>query len=203
MEDYKPNSNKYKEAQKNAPKEKPKFEKVVSGTAKTKKKSEVRKFADIFISEDVKNVKSFIFMDVLVPAIKKAVYDIFTDGIDMVLYGSTGHKKSRASRVRYDNIYNDGRNDRSREPYRPRSVYDYDEVSIPTRGEAERVLDRMTESVEVYGVVSVADLYDLVGVTSNFTDNKYGWTKHNFRGVDIRRVHDGYALNLPAAIPLD
>lgn len=203
MEDYKPNSHKYREEQKNAPKEKEKFEKVVSGTVKTKKKSEARKFADIFISEDVKNVKSFIFMDVLVPAIKKAIYDIFTDGIDMVLYGSTGHKKSRASRISYNNIYDDRRRDRRDEPYRPRSVYDYDEVSIPTRGEAERVLARMTESVDVYGLVSVADLYDLVGITSNFTDNKYGWTKHNFRGVDIRRTGDGYALDLPAAVPLD
>lgn len=202
MEEYKPNSHKYKETQKTAPKEKAKFEKVVSGTVKTKKKSEARKFADIFISEDVKNVKSFIFMDVLVPAIKKAIYDIFTDGIDMVLYGSTGHKKSRASRISYNNIYED-RRERREGPYRPRSVYDYDEVSIPTRGEAERVLDRMKESVDVYGLVSVADLYDLVGVTSNFTDNKYGWTKHNFHDADIRRTRDGYALDLPPAKPLD
>ena len=61
-------------------------QKVVKDPAKTKK-NEVRKFADIFISEDISSVKNYIFMDVLVPAIKKAIYHIDTNGIQMFLYG--------------------------------------------------------------------------------------------------------------------
>ena len=72
MEEYKPNSHKSKEEQKNLVPEK-RVEKVISGTVKSKKKSEMQKFADVFISEDVNNVKSYIVMDVLVPAIKKAI----------------------------------------------------------------------------------------------------------------------------------
>ena len=67
----KPNSYKSKEASKEK-----KVEKIVKGTVKTKKKSEIRKFADIFISEDVGNVKSYVFNDVLVPAVKNAIVDI-------------------------------------------------------------------------------------------------------------------------------
>ena len=48
-----------------------KIESVVSGKVKTKKKSEMSKFKNAFISEDVSNVKDYIFMDVLIPAIKK------------------------------------------------------------------------------------------------------------------------------------
>ena len=77
---YTPNSHKYREEQKTAaststpaPDEK-RVQKVVKNPARTKK-NEVRKLADIFISEDISNVKSYIFMDVLVPAIKKAIYD--------------------------------------------------------------------------------------------------------------------------------
>lgn len=72
MEEYKPNSHKSKEERKESIPEKH-VEKVISGTVKPKKKSEMQKFADVFISEDVNNVKSYIVMDVLVPAIKKAI----------------------------------------------------------------------------------------------------------------------------------
>ena len=58
--DYKPNSHKYKEEQKNLPAERKKVEKVVTGKVKTKKKSEASKLKDVFISEDVSNVKSYI-----------------------------------------------------------------------------------------------------------------------------------------------
>ena len=63
------------------------------------------------------------------------------------------------------------------------------------------MLDRMNEIVETYGLVKVADLYDLVGLTCNYTDNKYGWT--SLRTADIVRVRDGYTLKLPKAMPID
>ena len=56
---YTPNSHKYKAEQKQTAEEK-KIEKVVSGTVKTKKKSEIKKLTDVFVSEDASNVKSYI-----------------------------------------------------------------------------------------------------------------------------------------------
>ena len=85
MKEIAPNSHRYKEEQKATASEK-KIEKVVTGTVKTRKKPAAQKLTDIFISEDAANVKSYIFMDVLVPAIKKAISDIVTDGIEMILY---------------------------------------------------------------------------------------------------------------------
>lgn len=70
MDEYKSNSHKSKEEQKETAPEK-RVEKVVSGTVKPKKKGEMQKFADVFISEDVNNVKSYILLEVLVPAIKR------------------------------------------------------------------------------------------------------------------------------------
>ena len=52
MEEYKPNSHRSKEERKESIPEKH-VEKVISGTVKPKKKSEMQKFADVFISEDV------------------------------------------------------------------------------------------------------------------------------------------------------
>ncbi len=202
MEEYKPNSHKYKEDQNRSAPEK-KVEKVIAGTVKSKKKSEIRKFTDVFISEDIDNVKSYILLDVLIPAIKKAISDIVTNGIDMILYGETGKTKSNsiASKVSYRSYY-DGRNGRrDYSAIRTKISYNYDDIIFDNRGEAEDVLSRMDELISTYGLVSVADLYDLVGVTGNYTDNKYGWT--NIRSASVIRVRDGYMLKLPKALPLD
>lgn len=203
MDEYKPNSHKSKEAQNDKPtEEKKKVEKVVSGTVKTKKKNEISKFKDVFISEDISNVKSYVLMDVLVPAVKKAISDIVTNGIDMILYGGRGSSGRRpdAAKISYRNYYDRKDDHRPIGETRTRSGYSYDDIILDSRGEAEEVLARMDELVEQYGIVSVADLYDLVGITGNYTDNNYGWT--NIRNAEPVRVRDGYMLKLPKALPI-
>ena len=199
--DYKPNSHKYKKEQQNVPAERKKVEKVVKGKVKTKKKGELSKVKDMFISEDVSDVKSYIFMDVLIPAAKKAISDIVRDGIDMLLYGNTHRRSSSsgASYVSYRSYSDRDRRDDRRES-RTRTGYSYDDIVLEDRGEAEEVLERMTELIDTYDVVSVADLYDLVGKPGNYTDNKYGWT--NLRNAEPIRVRDGYLLKLPKAGPI-
>lgn len=204
MDDYKPNSHRFKEGQtSNSTEEKKKVEKVVTGVVKTKKKSEISKFTDIFISEDVRNVKSYVLMDVLVPTIKKAIVDIVSNGIEMILYGGSGHKDrgSVSSKVSYRNYYDRRDDDRRPSESRTRTGYSYDDIILESRGEAEDVLSRMSELIDMYGVVSVADLYDLIGKTGNYTDNKYGWT--NIRNAEPIRVRDGYMLKLPKVAPIN
>lgn len=199
MEDYKPNSHLSK--QKDDIPEK-KVEKVVSGTVKQKKRSGLSKLAGEIIQEDGRNVTSYLLSDVLIPAFKKMVSDAVTNGVDMILYGETGRsdkKKTPASKVSYRSYYDD-RED-SRLNLRSRSEYDYDEIIFSNRGEAEEVLSRMDDLVDRYGTVSVADFYDLVGITGNYTDNKYGWT--NIRNASVMRVREGYTIKLPRALPFD
>ena len=59
----------------------------------------------------------------------------------------------------------------------------------------------MEELIDMYQLVSVADFYDLVGVSGNYTDNRYGWT--NVRNAYVVRVRDGYMIKLPKALPLN
>ena len=205
MDDFKTNSHKSRETQLRLELPEKKVEKVIAGNAKFKKKNDIRKLTDVFISEDISNVKSYILMDVLVPAIKKAIVDIVTNGIDMVLYGETGRgrKKSTASKISYRNFYdreNDYRINRSISE--TRAGLGFDDVILDTRGEAEEVLFKMEEIISVYGVVSVADLYDMIdGGSCPHTYYKYGWT--NVRNASVIRVHDGYLLKLPKAHPLN
>lgn len=177
-------------------------EKVISGTVKTKKKNDnVKKFTDVFISEDIENVKSYIFMDIFVPAIKKAISDIFSNGIDMLLYGDSGKSRKRtpADRVSYRS-YDRAYDRRDYNATRPRTRYSYDEIILDNRGEAQAVLDGMYEVLDMYGRVRVADFYDLVGVTGNPQDNNYGWT--SLQSADIIRVRDGFIIKLPRALPI-
>lgn len=199
MDEYVGNSNRSKKESNEQPK---KLEKVISGTATVKKKSGMSKFANAFISEDASNVKDYILGDVLIPALKKAVSDIITNGIDMLLYGESGRsnrRDDRADKVSYGKFYN---RDRRESATRVRATYDYDDIALPSRGEAERVLDRLDEQIDVYGTASVGDLYDLVGVTGTYTDYKYGWT--DLRPAHVERLRDGrYLLKMPRAMPLD
>lgn len=199
-EEYLPNSHRYKEGQKESLPEKKRVEKVIHGKVKVRPKSGLHKLTDVFISEDAANVKSYIVMDVLVPAVKKAISDIVRDGIDMILYGeSKGRSNSSSSYVSYRD-YSRRDEDRFRDRDRDRRGYNHDDIVLESRGEAEEVITRMDELIETYGVVSVADLYDLVGKTCEYTDNKYGWT--NVRNAEPIRVRDGWMLRLPKALPL-
>ena len=116
----------------------------------------------------------------------------WTQGGDTTWYDSRYRnyydRDTRASRVL----------DRGNTPY---SGYSYDDIILSNRGEAEDVISRMDELIDAYGLVRVADLYDLVGITGNYTDNKYGWT--NIRNAEIIRVRDGYMIKMPRAIPID
>ena len=135
------------------------------------------------------------------PAAKKTLSEIVSNGIDMLLYGETKSKsKSRGSKVSYSKYYDDREDDYRRSSRRRAVGYDYEDVILESRREAEEVLNRMEDLIDSYGVVSVADLYDLVGISGKYTDNKYGWT--NLRDADIERTRDGYLLVFPRVKPL-
>lgn len=203
---YGPNSHKYKEEQKRAAaSEEKRVTKVVKTPVKTKK-NEVRKLADIFISEDIASVKNYIFMDVLVPAIKKAIYDIVTNGIDMFLYGNSGRTKSSASgtKVSYRSYYDQKSSNssyRGPENVQTRNGFEYDDIIFDNRGEAEAVKQQMQAAIGQYGFVTVADLYDMVDLPAPYTSQKYGWM--NVSSAEATRTRDGYVLKLPRAVPID
>lgn len=196
---YQPNSYKYKEEEK----EKKKVEKVVTSPVKVKKKGELRKLRDVFISEDAGNLKTYVFMDILVPTIKKAISDIVRDGVDMILYGESGKSSGNRRTNNYVSYKDYSGRDRDRDRDRsPRRGRELDDIIIDSRREAEDVLSNLDGIMEAYKVVSVADYYDLLGVTPEYTDNRYGWT--NIRNAEVVRARDGgYIVKMPKPIPID
>ena len=79
MTEYRSNSHRSKaESKESAAPDKKDVTKVVTGKVTTKK-NEARKITGLFVSEDAANVKSYVILDVLVPAIKKAISGLASD----------------------------------------------------------------------------------------------------------------------------
>lgn len=201
MKDIKPNSYKSKEmiAKVEEPDRSRNIEKVVTGGVKTKKKSLGSKFADTFVTEDAGNVKNYIFLEVLVPAVKSAISDMVSTGIEMLLYGeSKGRKRGsgyRSSHTSYSSYYDDRDRVSARRSYADRDRRSNDDLIFDSRNDAEDVLCRMFEVLERYDNVSVQDLNEMVGKRSDYTDQNWGWT--DLRDASVSRVRDGYLLKLP------
>lgn len=197
-EEYKSNSHRSKE-QRHGPMGDKKIEKVVTGTVKQRKKTGLSRAANTFMPGDVDSVKNYILMDVLVPSIKRAISDIVCNGINMLLGEPTRGKGGNGigAKMSYRQYYREP--DDRRDYARPRAQarYSYDDIIFDNRGDAEEVLYRMQRLLEHFEVVSVADLFDMAGISCDYTDNKYGWT--DLRSAHVERIRDGYVINLPRA----
>lgn len=202
MEDFKPNSYKSLEKQKSTDIPDKKIEQVANG--KLKKKSEIQKFADAFVSDDIKNIGDYIVRDVLIPNIQTAILDVVTKALKAAFYGESNKKSnSPSSKVSYRSFYEDDSNKKKESSYyRGASNFSYDDITFENRGEAERTLLLMDELIKEYGVVSVGDFYEMAGVPidGNYTYNNYGWT--NISNAKIVRMGEEYLITLPKASPI-
>lgn len=199
MIEYAGNSNKQKEEVK---KEKV-IKQVAKGKVQTRKETKLGNLINKFIVSDLRTVSEYVVKDILIPSAKRTLGEMLNNGIDMMLYGEVKPKRrsTSSSRVSYASYYD--RDDRTirRDSNIGRARTSTHDVLLETRVEAEEVLNTLDDLIDQYGVVSVADLYDLVGLTStNYTDNKYGWT--DLRHAEVRRDRDGYLLRMPKATPI-
>lgn len=190
-----------------------KLEKVVTGKVKRQKRGFGKRIAETFLEDDTKSVGSYILYDVLIPAAKDLISDMISGAVDMALFG----ERRRGSRVfrdrdksytNYNSVSYKGRQMSGRPDRNDRDIsrtararHDFDEIILETRGEAEDVLSHLVDLTIDYGMATVADLYELVDIESNFTDNKYGWT--DLRNASVSRVRGGYLINLPRTQPLE
>lgn len=185
-----------------------KVDQVVETPAIVKKKSGFRKFKDDFIESEVKDVKESIFMDIIMPAIKNTIADGISTFVDMMLFGDSARVTRldrggrRGGHISYNSMFESNpRNKVQTRSSRQHVGVAIDDIILGSRVDAERVVQNLIDICSVYGMASVADLYDLVGYTAAYTDHKYGW--HDINGYSISRVREGFLLNLPEPKPLD
>lgn len=204
---FEPNSHKYNEQKK--AQEMKKVEKVTSGKVSKRKRSLGKRFVDIFLTEDVGDVKTYLFYDVMIPAIKENVADLINSAIGMLFFGEATRRRKptggqTGSKVNYGGYFQGGQKPERLPSYqRARVAHNFDEIVFETRGEANLVLDGMLEILNSEcRQVTVADFYDLAGMSTNFTDNKYGWTDLRTARVNGSPSR-GYWIDLPRCVALE
>lgn len=210
-------SNSHKERQKgdSDSTERKKLESVVSQPATKRKKGLGSRVVESFTGEDMRSVSQYLLFDVLIPAAKNMMVDAAQQGIERLLFGDVRPRSSSSSNIRgytsYNRVSSPSRSYSSSSRHhdqprnisqRGRSTHNFDEIVLGSRQEAELVLSKLEETLRAYDVATVAELYDLVGITGNFADDKWGWT--DLSDSSVRPIRGGgYILNLPRTEPID
>lgn len=175
-----------------------KIEKVVTGEVVRKRKNRAQKVAETFFGGDLREVATFTITDVFVPAAKNLIYETLTKGFERLLWNNDQHQTSRGGIQHFN--YSRQSTSRMQSASRPwsrsqRETFDISDITLPNRQDAENVLTRMYDMLDAYHMVTVGEFYGLVGITPEYTDEKWGWK--TLRGANVQSVRDGYRINLP------
>lgn len=213
MEEYPSNSNRQRRQEERPPEKK--VERVVQGEVIRRKKSFTRRLTEHFVGANARGAWSHIALEVLLPMIKDGFVETFHEGIDHVFdndrrYSRRGRSRPGSGSYVSYNRYSQSshRNERDRDRDEPRRIsrrgranHNFEEIILPTRVEAEEVIERLFDLIDKFEVATVADLYDMVGVTDEYTDRKWGW--EDMQGARATRVRGGYLLDLPRPEPIE
>lgn len=185
-----------------------KAEKMVEGKVVTRKMPWWKKFASSMVADDAQNVGDYILTDVVVPSARRLIVEIVEGAVNRVIFGTSrarrtsGFGTTSLRHVPYDRLSDRGveRDPRRGISQAARARHDFDEVVLETREEAVIVIDALIDRVSRYGATTVADLYDILGVTGSYVDQKWGWT--DLITADVRQVRGGFLLDLPRPEPI-
>lgn len=190
-------------------KERQKLKPVVTNPVTRKKKGLGGKIADTFFGDDIDNVGSYLIHDVIVPGTKNIISDLITGGLDMIFYGESRGRHGRSatrdknkSYVRelvnehnsYAGYYNKPAQS-SAPATRNKANHNFDDIELTTRAEANEVLLSLQDVLDMYGVVTVADFYELVNIAPEFTDHDYGWS--SLARATVVPTRRGYVIKFP------
>jgi hypothetical protein len=191
-----------------APEQEVKLEKVVTGRVIRRKKPLGRRIMDTFFSGDSNSVVGYLAKEVLLPALQNLVTDFVTQGIEKAVYGEvrTAHRSSRGStfqrpHVSYDRYASAAPERRPTPTTQPRrmatqpSSFDVGSIIVEDKVQAQVIADRLFDTLDQYGCVTVGNLNELLGQTSSHVDYKWGWTDLN--QMTSKRVREGYLIVLP------
>jgi len=185
-----------------------KIERVVTSEVTRRKKPLGRRFLETFVAGDPKQVLHYVVFDILIPAAKDMAADAFSQGIEKWLFGEarsasrrTGARPSgNSGYISYNRFSQSSSSPFSsrREDDRvriSRGAHNFDDLIVATRAEAETVIERLFDIIAKYEQVTVADLYEIVGVAGTPVDHNWGWT--DLLGSGVTRISGGYLLDLP------
>ena len=214
MDEYKPNSNKFKQESRDLKTQSTGIVKSDDFTVLNSRPG-FRGLVDEFFKGDAKKIKRYLIHSVLIPKLKQMSLEMINSSARMSLYGDTkgpsGDKDyPNGTKYSYSKYYESDRRESDRGNYRRNDRPTYDNIVFRTSGRAEEVLDAMYDIINEYGVISVVTfLSDILELECDHTLDRYGWKDLSSAEVKLIPVptedggyEDGYWLKLPKPRPI-
>lgn len=188
------------------------LEKVVTIQPKKVKKSLIGRLVSGVVGPDgVSGIGEFVNEEIVKPAIKNIIVDAVTSGINMIMYGErggvsrgnrnySGYSRPQGStpqKTNYSSQYTRHNPEPIKRPNERNNRHTVEEYLIEDRYEASNVLTTLISHAELYGNVSLADYYDLIGVVTAYTDHQYGWVFESITRATIITVRGGFVIKFP------
>ena len=186
---------------------KPPMKKVTTGNVTVRKPRFGSKALAVFGGATLAVVTEYVVNDILIPEAKNILSEVIRGGSDMILYGEQQAGRSRLRNNQGNSFisYNKGSQSNRRAPRDTkmlgRTVHNFDDILFDTKGDAEEALKMLRERINEYAETTVADLYELAGITGSFADHKYGWDDLSTART-ARDRSGGYLILFPKTIPL-
>lgn len=178
---------------------------VTEGDIVKPKRTMSQKLSYIFGGQNFQSAGGQVILDIVIPAIKQTLVDAATQLVERLIFGESlrPRSRSRSTWTSYQQMYRREERPPTTGFSQPRSrpSYDIDRILLESRNDAENVLSSMLDLLGHFDAVSVADLNEMIGVSSSHSDQKWGWT--NLRDARVRITPDGYLVDLPEPSSLD
>lgn len=179
-------------------------------------KGKVEDNSKSFFKGSVQSAGDSIVTDILIPAAKDTIYNMFSSFMSSILFGDANvpqrgrgyfNNSQQSMRTMDGRNYNDY-GSLSRTPFNnrttmQRSVYEYQNIEFESRGDAELALGMLRDICDEQGFCTVLNLYEISGNQPNSTDNNWGWYSLPEGIVKVQKKFNGfYKLTLPPCVSI-
>lgn len=184
-----------------APKQVPKA--VVTGAVPVKRPA-TRRFLDYVFAESPKQIAQKVASQTVVPRLKLSAYEafegfirgMFLGGVSKPISGLNPTPFQPNSGIHYAGISTGMtplQQAQQVNAARP-NVGNYRDLTLPTMEGAELLYANMIQLMNKYRVVTVADLWEMAGLTPEPSMNHYGW--RSLENAQITTSPEGYVLRM-------
>lgn len=179
-----------------------------------KKTGPAQRVVSAFIGDDIKDIKSWLINEVLVPGCK----NLILDSLSMAFFKTPINRGSTYSSIfnrqntpynRYGySSHNYGNGSPKYNQYttqnqhpKPAGRVDFMNIVVNDINDAEEIIYRLHNQIRENGTASIGDLYTLVNEDVQYTDFDWGW--NNTASINMRRVSNGYLIDLDRPIRIN
>lgn len=190
-----------------------KLDAVVTSKAVPGKKPLGKRLREMFFPGDGRSAVQSVLADVIIPQVKDMAAEAAREALERVIFGdraagrrSSSYRPGAGSGYtnygsRYSGRVHSARSTHEDGPNAQLNSDDIEYILLKSRSEAQEVLFRLGETIEKYGMATIADLKGLIGWSTDLTDQDWGW--EIIEASSIRKERNGYLLNLPKPLKLD